>query len=374
MRILVAMDTCPPLTDGVLTYVREVLKRLHHEVAVAHPHTKEALRIQEGLEPSVHMPTIGRLAGYPVAIPTPTLYREVARSDVVFVQDAAPIGSAAVLLASMKGVPVCMFCHHDERVMLSRVLGAAPLVDGYMRWLYGRCQRVLFATARFRAKLERVGVPEERMVYAPFAVDTARFSPHVGRGWRHEWGIPQDAPVALYLGRLSPEKNISTLMRAAHIILERREDAYFVLAGTGPLLERCKKMASSERLIITGFVPDAARVYAACDVFVLPSLNESQCFATMEAMASGLACVVPFEPPSPHSYLEDEETCVMVRDVMDAREVAEKVLELFEHRERARTIGRRARERMLSLSWNEHVRTLEKTFEAISRAAPRSSP
>ncbi|HIH70350.1 glycosyltransferase, partial [Methermicoccus shengliensis] len=327
---------------------------------------------------TVYMPTLGRLAGYPVAIPTPTLHREVARSDVVFVQDAAPIGSAAVLLASRKGVPVCMFCHHDERVMLSRVLGAAPLVDSYMGWLYGRCQRVLFATARFRAKLERVGVPEERMVYAPFAVDTSRFSPHVGRGWRREWGIPQDAPVALYLGRLSPEKNISTLMRAAHIILERRQDAYFVLAGTGPLLERCRRMgrrmASSDRLIITGFVPDAARVYAACDVFVLPSLNESQCFATMEAMASGLACVVPFEPPSPYSYLEDEETCVMVRDVMDAEEVAEKVLELFEHRERARAIGRRARERMLSLSWDEHVCTLEKTFDAISRAAPRSNP
>ncbi|HIH70351.1 MAG TPA: hypothetical protein HA299_07090, partial [Methermicoccus shengliensis] len=53
MRILVAMDTCPPLTDGVLTYVREVLERLatRHEVVVALPalpHTRP--RTQEGLE------------------------------------------------------------------------------------------------------------------------------------------------------------------------------------------------------------------------------------------------------------------------------------------------------------------------------------
>jgi len=372
MRILIAMDTCEPLADGVLTYVREVSRRLtpSHEVVVASPNGGR----QAGWDArTVYMPAPVRVAGYPLALLTPRLFREVARSDIVFVQDAAPIGSAAVLAAQLHRVPVCAFCHHDERVMLSEVFGAAPLTDSYVRRLYERCTKVLFATSRFRAKLERLGVPEEKMVYAPFAVDTEQFSPSADDGWRGQWSIPEDAPMALYLGRLSKEKNISTLLDAAELVLDERRDSYFVVAGTGPLLDECIERArDNERLVITGFVQDAAQVYAAADVFVMPSLNESQCFAAMEAMASGLACVLPYEPPSPYSYLADGKNCVMVRNVLDAKEVARKVIELFEPQLRTR-IGTQARRTMLSFSWDDHIRILEDTFrKAISKEAPRS--
>jgi len=376
MRILIAMDTCQPLTDGVLTYVREVIERLtpSHEVVLATPSLKGGRELCAGC--TVRMPTLVRVAGYPVALPTPELFRQVARSDVVFVQDAAPIGTGAVLGARLYHVPVCAFCHHDEKVMLSKVFGTAPFMDTYMRLLYAQCATVLFATSRFHAKLERLGVPDESMTYAPFAVDTVRFSPQSGGDWRGQWGIPEDAPVALYLGRLSKEKNISTLLNAAALVLEERKDSYFVVAGRGPLLERCKQMTQKhERLVVTGFVEDAAQVYAAADVFVLPSLNESQCFATMEAMASGLACVLPYEPPSPYSYLAEGENCTMVKDVMDAGRVAEEVLKLFESPERTQRIGMQARESMLSWSWDEHIHTLQETFNsAMLTEAPHNSP
>lgn len=85
-------------------------------------------------------------------------------------------------------------------------------------------------------------------------VDTAKFSPkHRSQQLRQQWGVDADTRVMLYVGRLSPEKEIDVLIEAFHA-WQRQQGANtkFVIVGDGPDRIRLSKLAISEDIIFTG--------------------------------------------------------------------------------------------------------------------------
>lgn len=102
----------------------------------------------------------------------------------------------------------------------------------------------------------------------------------------------------LYAGRLGPEKNLPYLLQAFARLLGRVRDATVWIAGRGPereALDRlCAQLGIAERVRFLGFLdhPTLARHYAACDVFVLPSIEEAQPLVAMEAMWFGKPVIV----------------------------------------------------------------------------------
>ena len=104
--------------------------------------------------------------------------------------------------------------------------------------------------------------------------------------------------TVLYAGRLGPEKNIGYLIKAFAALLKSVPQAILWIAGRGPegpALERlCAQLGVSDRVQFLGFLDHAtlARYYAACDVFVLPSLQEAQPLVAMEAMWFGRPVIV----------------------------------------------------------------------------------
>ena len=96
--------------------------------------------------------------------------------------------------------------------------------------------------------------------------------------------------TVLYAGRLGQEKNIGYLIKAFAALLKSVPDAVLWVAGKGPegpaLESLCAQLGVSEKVKFLGFLdhPTLARYYAACDMFVLPSLVETQGLVAMEAM------------------------------------------------------------------------------------------
>jgi glycosyltransferase involved in cell wall biosynthesis len=96
--------------------------------------------------------------------------------------------------------------------------------------------------------------------------------------------------MVLYAGRLNPEKNIPLLLQAFSELLGDHPDSGLWIAGTGDQRERletmCRTLGIAGRVRFLGFLEheELARHYAACDVFVLPSLVETQGLVAMEAM------------------------------------------------------------------------------------------
>jgi glycosyltransferase involved in cell wall biosynthesis len=95
--------------------------------------------------------------------------------------------------------------------------------------------------------------------------------------------IKEDFVVG-YVGRLSPEKNLSAVIKCASIL----KDVAFVLVGDGPQGEALKQVAGSlENVYFVGRQENVEDFYAAFDVLMLPSAVEGLPLVILEAMACG---------------------------------------------------------------------------------------
>ena len=127
----------------------------------------------------------------------------------------------------------------------------------------------------------------------PNAVDAELFQPQVS-GFRSRHGIGRDEFVALYVARFQAFKNHAVLLEAFARFVREHSAARLVLAGSGPLRERCEQQAAerglADKVLFLGEVPygELPGVYAAADVKVISSDYESFCFAAIEAMSTGL--------------------------------------------------------------------------------------
>jgi alpha-1,6-mannosyltransferase len=196
------------------------------------------------------------------------------------------------------------FFHSDERtVWLSHVLRRAPqalrdladaFLTGYLRSVHRIYDATVVTSESARASLEEIGFSDTHLV--PMGVDTETYAPERrDPAWRREVGAPQGAVVALYVGRLSTEKNLDVVVRALPELSAR--GVFVVLMGEGHQRDRLVALAAQHpqwRLRVLPFETDrerVARAYASADVFLAPCPYETFGLAAIEAMASGLPVV-----------------------------------------------------------------------------------
>lgn len=105
---------------------------------------------------------------------------------------------------------------------------------------------------------------------------------------RSEAGIPPDALVIGWLGRMTEIKRVDDLLRA---FAEASPTAHLLLAGDGPLRRSLEELARTlgiaSRTHFVGFRSDVAAVYAASDIIALTSANEGTPVTVIEALAAG---------------------------------------------------------------------------------------
>ncbi len=142
-----------------------------------------------------------------------------------------------------------------------------------------------------------LGVSAGQLSCNPNGVDTEAFQPRPrpADGIRASLGIPHDAPVVAFLGRLSPEKGPEVFLRAALIAHARLPTAHFVFIGDGPLAPALRdsiaRFKLGDRVHLAGLRRDIARVLNDVDILVSSSHSEAMPLAVLEAMASGLPVV-----------------------------------------------------------------------------------
>jgi glycosyltransferase involved in cell wall biosynthesis len=122
----------------------------------------------------------------------------------------------------------------------------------------------------------------------PSAVELAEIPAEGDPAMRTELGLAADAPLVGTVGRLDHQKAPLDFVRMAAEVATAMPRTSFAMVGDGPLLEDARREA--ERLgvdiVFTGFRPDAARIAAGFDVFVISSLYEGLGRALTEALAS----------------------------------------------------------------------------------------
>lgn len=137
----------------------------------------------------------------------------------------------------------------------------------------------------------------KRTEYVPgVGIDIHRFADTVidKSEKRKELGVPDDCFMLLSVGEHNKNKNHEIVIRALASL--KNDKIHYVIAGRGILKDYLENLARElhieNQVHLIGFREDVAEIYKAADVYLLPSIREGLNVSVMEAMSSGLPCIV----------------------------------------------------------------------------------
>ncbi len=308
LRIAFYTDTYLPNVDGVVTSIinfRKELERRGHDVYVfgsGSPYNKRKYSndktfLYTGL-------SFKPYPQYSIAIfpYNSSLKLRSIGIDIIHSQTPFAMGFSGLMAGKMSQYPVVGSFHTfvnnkyivEHYYPKSRPVRkfASAYMKKYLRFFYRRCDAVIAPSMTVERMLKAGGIGNVNVV--PNCIDTERFNDKVdGTGIRKEYRIKDRDKVVLYVGRLSREKRVETLLRAAKLLVKNDNRIKILIAGRGPSEQYYKDMAHrlglghSARFI--GFVDQKKlpEVYAASDLLCMPSTFETQGIVSIEAMATG---------------------------------------------------------------------------------------
>jgi glycosyltransferase involved in cell wall biosynthesis len=228
------------------------------------------------------------------------------QADVLHVHEFRTVENLLALpLARALGSPVVMSPHGTLGYGAGR--GAAKRGWDRLlgRWSAAHIDRVAALTAdevlEARVLWASFGLllPEAQVAIVPNGVDPAEFAALPSRAvFRERWGIPFDAPLVLFMGRLHRRKGAHLLIEALPALPE------VWLAVVGPdegeraalgTLAECLDV--SGRVVFTGLLtgPDQLAAFSGADLLALPAMGEGLPMVVLEAMAAGLPVAISAE-------------------------------------------------------------------------------
>jgi glycosyltransferase involved in cell wall biosynthesis len=204
------------------------------------------------------------------------------RFDLVYANEAHAL-TAAWLARSHRRVPLVA----ARRVTFPLSRSPVSLAR------YRAATRILAISQAVRNALRAAGLREECIEVVPDGVEIPSPIDAQARGQaRRRWGFDDDDRVLALVAALTAEKGHALLIEAFSKLRREMPDCKLLLAGEGRLrakLERQVREGGLESAVIfTGFVADIESAYAACDLFVFPSLQEGAGSSLLRAMAFGL--------------------------------------------------------------------------------------
>ncbi len=223
--------------------------------------------------------------------------------DVIHVSTPGPVGIVGAIAAKALDTPLAGTHHTDFPAYAARLSDdarAAGLAKRALASLYSRFDRVLARSPESAARIEELNVSADAIRTLAPGIDTKRFSAtHRNESiWNSFPRVRPSCVKALYVGRISKEKNLDLLGRVwgeAHSRLEQLGvPAELIVVGEGPYRGELSNQLSGRSVRFLGEQTGEhlATIYAASDFFVFPSTTDTLGQVVMEAQASGLPAIV----------------------------------------------------------------------------------
>jgi len=179
--------------------------------------------------------------------------------------------------------------------VISRRVGYAIGGSSLAKARYRAAARIVANSKWVAEQAAASGAPGDKISVVYEGADIPpRFTAEQRQRARARWGISQSTPLLGCVGVLLPDKGQEWLIRALAELKKECAGAKLLLAGDGPCRARLESLAReldlTDDVIFAGFVKDVENVYAALDVFLLPSF--------FEALNNSLLAAMAYEIPS----------------------------------------------------------------------------
>ena len=239
-------------------------------------------------------------------------------------------------------------------------------------YLMKRFQHLIAVSQATKEEMMLAGIPGNNISVIHNGIDTETWCPsRVGHTMREELQLGNDGPVIGYVGRIMPEKDLETWLRAAALVGRAYPNARFVLVGEGRdgrtlqnLQELAVNLGIGERVIFPGFRNQLVSVYAAFDIFVMSSLREGLPNSILEAMAMHKPVVTTDVAGAKELVVHGETGFVVPQKGVE--ELAKYILMLLDNRELRLTMGRASRTRIeTEFAFSVRLRRIEDLYERI---------
>ena len=245
------------------------------------------------------------------------------------------------------------------------------------RFAYRHAKRVVVSSQNLKRQYERFYGRRDGDIYVtPHGVQSP-VKPLGKTLSRLRLGIPQDALVTGFVGRLDPCKGLGFLFESIRRMNLTEHDR-LLLVGDGPDRERLQALARRlglmDHIIWTGAMPDPSSAYAAMDVLVLPSVYEAFGLVFLEAMSHGLPVIGRRGDDqsvftAADEIIDDGSTGLLTHPT-DPADLAAKLRQLRDNPAWRQTLGRRARDHARLRPWS---RVVEDYITQLDLPRPRQT-
>jgi glycosyltransferase involved in cell wall biosynthesis len=297
-----------PIVNGVVRSVasfRETLMKQGHNVFVFAQSDGSYKDTEPFIfrYPSLSLPLGDISAAIPVS-PFVDQLLPALKLDVIHTHHPILLGQTAARKASELELPLVFTFHtqyweYTHYVPFPQEAIQEFLKNAVHKWLKDymqKCQHIIIPSESLKDYLVREYGLEGHYTVIPTGTNLEPFVSADGDSLRKEKGW-QDETILISVGRLAPEKNWETLLRAFAKVLPEHQDLRLLLIGDGPAREGLQTLASelgiAEHVTFVGSVPfeEVAAYLKAADIFSFASITETQGLVTIEAMAAGLPIV-----------------------------------------------------------------------------------
>ncbi len=295
MRIALFTETFLPKVDGIVTRLKHTVEHLQkqgHNVLIFSP--EGGLKEYKGAK-------INGIKGIPLplypelklAIPNLSINFALQRfkPDLIHVVNPAVLGIGGIYYAKKLNIPLVASYHtHLPQYLHHYNLGALEgILWELLKLVHNQAELNLCTSTAMLNELVNHGI--ERVNLWQRGVDTDSFQPSlasVNMRNKLSQGCPE-APLLLYVGRVSAEKEIDKIKP----VLESIPEARLAIVGNGPAREELETLFADTNTNFLGYLHgrELGAAYASADAFIFPSSTETLGLVLLEAMAAGCPVV-----------------------------------------------------------------------------------
>lgn len=290
---------------------------------------------------------------------------------LVHVATPDALGYHAVKWAKVNRVQL-VASYHTHFTSYLKYYGLDPiefLAWRYLKWFYDQCTHVYVPSQSMVDELAKEGINKGMKIWAR-GVNTELFNPNKrDMEFRRSVGFEDDEIVVSFVSRLVWEKELRTYIESVKRVQALNPKVRAMVVGEGPARAEAEQLLPEAHF--TGFITgeELARAYASSDVFHFPSHTETFGNVTLEAMASGLPCLVADAIGSKSLVVNGENGFWAEQE--NVRDFTGKLELITSNPDRMKEMGRKSRELALNYKWDTiNSKLVDYYREALKQPKP----